>query len=85
MKRILSICLVTLLALGVMLSGIAGCSFAEEPEETLIIYNWGDYIDEDIEEEFEAYYLEATGKRLDIVYSTLLNNNWFTQEEIIRI
>ncbi len=74
MKRILSLCLVTLLALGVMLSGIAGCSFAEEPEETLIIYNWGDYIDEDIEEEFEAYYLEATGKRLDIVYSTFETN-----------
>ena len=74
MKRILSLCLVTLLALGVVLSGIAGCSFAEEPEETLIIYNWGDYIDEDIEEEFEAYYLEATGKRLDIVYSTFETN-----------
>ena len=74
MKRILSLCLVTLLALGVVLSGIAGCSFAEEPEETLIIYNWGDYIDEDIEEDFEAYYLEATGKRLDIVYSTFETN-----------
>lgn len=74
MKKILSLSLVLLLTLGVVFSGVVGCSFAEEPDETLVIYNWGDYIDEDIEEEFEEYYLEVTGKRLDIVYSTFETN-----------
>ena len=74
MKKILSISLVLLLAIGVIFSGVVGCSYAEEPEETLVIYNWGDYIDEDLEEEFEEYYLEVTGKRLDVVYSTFETN-----------
>ena len=74
MKKILSLCLVLVLAIGIMVSGIAGCSFAEEPDETLVIYNWGDYIDEDIEEEFEEYYESVTGKKLDIVYSTFETN-----------
>lgn len=74
MKRILSLSLVLLLLIAVLFSGIAGCSFAEEPDETLVIYNWGDYIDEDIEEEFEEYYESVTGKKLDIVYSTFETN-----------
>ena len=74
MKKILPFCLVVLLVVGVLFSGIAGCSFAEEPDETLVIYNWGDYIDEDIEEEFEEYYESVTGKKLDIVYSTFETN-----------
>ena len=74
MKRILSLSLVLLLLSAVLFSGIAGCSFAEEPDETLVIYNWGDYIDEDIEEEFEEYYESVTGKKLDIVYSTFETN-----------
>ena len=74
MKKILPFCLVVLLVVGVLFSGIVGCSFAEEPDETLVIYNWGDYIDEDIEEEFEEYYESVTGKKLDIVYSTFETN-----------
>ena len=74
MKRIFSLSLVLLLLTAVLFSGIAGCSFAEEPDETLVIYNWGDYIDEDIEEEFEEYYESVTGKKLDIVYSTFETN-----------
>jgi len=74
MRKILSLCLVFLLVTGVVFSGIVGCSFAEEPDETLVIYNWGDYIDEDIEEEFEEYYESVTGKKLDIVYSTFETN-----------
>ena len=74
MKRIFSLSLVLLLLSAVLFSGIAGCSFAEEPDETLVIYNWGDYIDEDIEEEFEEYYESVTGKKLDIVYSTFETN-----------
>ena len=74
MKRIFSLSLVLLLLSAVLFSGIAGCSFAEEPDEILVIYNWGDYIDEDIEEEFEEYYESVTGKKLDIVYSTFETN-----------
>lgn len=74
MRKLLSLSLVLLLAFGVLVSGVVGCSFAEEPEETLVIYNWGDYIDEDIEEEFEEYYESVTGKKLDVVYSTFETN-----------
>ncbi len=74
MKKILSLSLVILLLSAILISGLTGCSFAEEPDETLVIYNWGDYIDEDIEEEFEEYYESVMGKKLDIVYSTFETN-----------
>lgn len=73
MKRKISLALVLLLLCSFALGGLAGCSYADE-SNTLVIYNWGDYIDEDLEEEFEAYYFEVTGKPLDIVYSTFETN-----------
>lgn len=73
MKRKTSLVLVLLLLCSFALGGLIGCSYADE-SNTLVIYNWGDYIDEDLEAEFEAYYLEKTGKPLDIVYSTFETN-----------
>ena len=74
MNKFLSILIVVILAGALVLSGVIGCSYAEEPEETLVVYNWGDYIDEDVEVEFEEYYQSVTGKRLDLVYSTFETN-----------
>ena len=74
MNKVLSILLVCILAGALVISGVIGCSFAEEPEETLVVYNWGDYIDEDVEGDFEEYYFSVTGKRIDLVYSTLETN-----------
>lgn len=42
--------------------------------DTLVIYNWEDYIDTGILDEFAAYYREVTGRKLDITYSTFDTN-----------
>ena len=42
--------------------------------DTLVIYNWEDYIDTGLLDEFAAYYREVTGRKLDITYSTFDTN-----------
>ena len=42
--------------------------------DTLVIYNWEDYIDTGLLDEFAAYYREVTGKSLSITYSTFDTN-----------
>lgn len=45
-----------------------------QPSNTLSIYNWGDYIGADIVNDFEDYYFETTGKKINVVYSTYDTN-----------
>jgi len=48
---------------------LAGCYNVGTPrEEILKVYNWADYIDEQVLEEFPAWYKEQTGKTIRIVY-----------------
>lgn len=51
-----------------------GClltSCNEQPrEEILKVYNWGDYIDEELLDEFEVWYEDQTGCPVNIVYQT---------------
>lgn len=48
---------------------LAGASlFAQDRNNVLKIYNWSDYIDEAILEEFPAWYKEQTGEDVEIVY-----------------
>lgn len=42
--------------------------------DKLVVYNWEDYIDPDILSDFEQYYLEQTGRRLEVVYTTFDTN-----------
>ena len=42
--------------------------------DTLVIYNWEDYIDTGLLDEFEEYYREVTGRNLSITYSTFDTN-----------
>ena len=42
--------------------------------DTLVIYNWEDYIDTGLLDEFAAYYHEVTGRNLSITYSTFDTN-----------
>ena len=42
--------------------------------DTLVIYNWEDYIDTGLLDDFADYYREVTGRRLDITYSTFDTN-----------
>lgn len=55
-----------LLAMGgaLALACLTGCSKSASDENTLYLYNWGEYIDEDIFEQFE----EETGIKVEISY-----------------
>jgi len=43
-------------------------ALALDREHTLKVYNWADYIDEDLIGEFEAWYKEQTGEEVKIIY-----------------
>ena len=51
-----------------LLSGAALLRPAADREHTLKIYNWADYIDEDLLEEFKTWYKEQTGEEVEIIY-----------------
>ena len=70
MKKALIIFLIVCLSL-VCLVSFGGCS---SRTEKLIVYNWADYIDATILNEFDDYYFERTGKKIEIVYSTYDTN-----------
>ena len=46
------------------------CNSDEQRMQTLKVYNWGDYIDEDLLAEFEEWYFEQTGEEVEIIYQT---------------
>ena len=41
---------------------------AADREHTLKVYNWADYIDESLLDEFEEWYKEQTGEEVEIIY-----------------
>ena len=49
---------------------VVGCNISDERAHTLKVYNWGDYIDEDLIAEFEEWYEEQTGQSVQIIYQT---------------
>ena len=60
MKRVFA----TILALlCIVLSGVAA-----DREHTLKIYNWADYIDESVLDDFKVWYKEQTGEEVEIIY-----------------
>lgn len=65
MKRTLHICLLIAMVLGV---APASRSYAADREHTLKVYNWADYIDESLLDEFEEWYKEQTGEEVKIIY-----------------
>ncbi len=52
---------------------LSSCT-ANEETERLYIYNWGEYIDEDLVELFEEYYEETYGTPIEVVYNTYASN-----------
>ena len=60
-------CAVLLGVVGTMSVGLVGCGGGSAKEQ-VIVYNWGDYIDEDVNKMFE----EETG--IKVVYSQYANN-----------
>ncbi len=53
-----------------MILQLSSCYNKENREEILKVYNWGDYIDEDILAEFPKWYEEQTGKKIRVIYQT---------------
>ena len=62
MKRILHI----VLALATLLA--VGCAGDDARKSILKVYNWADYIDEELLTEFQDWYYEQTGEEVEIVY-----------------
>ncbi|MBQ3197861.1 MAG: ABC transporter substrate-binding protein [Alistipes sp.] len=57
-----------LLAVGTLLLSFVGCNQSEARKSILKVYNWADYIDEDLLSEFEEWYKEQTGEEVTVVY-----------------
>ena len=60
------VCVVAVLCAATFVS----CSGDDERMEILKVYNWGDYIDEDLITEFEVWYEEQTGESVEVIYQT---------------
>lgn len=56
--------------LAVCLPILSSCYNKESREEILKVYNWADYIDEQVLEDFPKWYEEQTGKKIRIIYQT---------------
>ena len=56
---------------------------AIERDEILKVYNWADYIDEELIPEFEKWYHAQTGKYIHVSYSTFdINESMLTEIEV---
>ncbi|MBQ8351255.1 MAG: extracellular solute-binding protein [Clostridia bacterium] len=79
MKKALS-CLLLLLMLATLPGVLTSCALVE-PVKKLYVYNWGEYMTlesgEDevhLNHEFEAWYEETYGERIEVVYSVFSSN-----------
>lgn len=61
MQKLLNILIAAAMALSLVSCG-------PDREHVLKVYNWADYIDEDILDEFEDWYEEQTGEKVKVVY-----------------
>lgn len=60
---------------------LAGCS--EDRDHILKVYNWADYIDEELLDEFEVWYEEQTGEPVEIIYQTFdINETMLSKIEL---
>ncbi len=71
MKKFLSLLAILLL---VCLFGTLLTACKEEEKDSLVIYNWADYIFDDKLTDFKQYYRDVTGKNIDITYVTFDTN-----------
>lgn len=78
-KRILILFLIVAIAGISLLPLLTGCT---PREEILKVYNWDEYIDESIFEEFEEYYYAVTGKTVKVQYDTFVDNETMYQKVV---
>ena len=73
MKRIANVILCMIVCLACLFPLVA-CSVDDAITDTLVVYNWADYI-YDYKEDFQKYYSEMTGgRKIDITYVTFDTN-----------
>ena len=73
----------TLLAVALSVMVCMPLSAQDDREHTLKVYNWADYLDLSLIEEFEQWYEEQTGEPVKVMYSTFdINENMLTEIEI---
>ena len=65
MRKLLHISLLWIALLGIL---PINALRAADREHTLKVYNWADYIDESLLDEFEEWYKEQTGEEVEIIY-----------------
>ena len=66
------ICVVLLIGLLATLTlPLIGCG---EETNRLVVYNWEEYIDESVLDDFKEYYFNKTGKEIEIIYSKFDTN-----------
>ena len=59
----------------------SACS--EDRDHILKVYNWADYIDEELLDEFEVWYEEQTGEPVEIIYQTFdINETMLSKIEL---
>ncbi|MBR1631778.1 MAG: extracellular solute-binding protein, partial [Paludibacteraceae bacterium] len=59
------------------------CTSTADRAHTLKVYNWADYVDESLIEEFEQWYEEQTGEQVKVIYETFdINENMLTKIEV---
>ena len=63
MKQFINIFFALLTAIACM-----GCGTSAARQSILKVYNWADYIDEELLSEFEEWYEEQTGEKVEVVY-----------------
>ena len=68
MKKLISYTKLVFLAATLFL--LNSCYDKEPREEVLKVYNWADYIDEKVLEDFPKWYKQQTGKNIRVIYQT---------------
>ncbi len=79
-KKALALTVVLIIMLPFLLT-LASCSSDNRSDvTTLYVYNWGEYISDgsegtvDVNEEFERWYFDTYGERVEVTYSTYSSN-----------
>ena len=66
-----------------IIATVALLSCSEDRSSILKVYNWADYIDEDLLYEFEGWYKEQTGESVEIIYQTFdINETMLSKIEL---
>lgn len=62
---------------------LCSCGGADRRAHQLKVLNWADYINEDVKENFEEWYFQQTGEKVELVYETFdINETALTKIEV---